>query len=443
MAQRTIIIVKDDNSEKSYLLESFNKDVIMMGKAQDCDIRVDSNKASEYHGCFYKKDNEWYYQDNNSTFGSSVNGSRITSTVLNNGLKIVLDSSMNTDASIVDVMIDKGSPQNGGYFDQKQSGYINNYSNGGQSGYNVVNDGQLYRTDQRFNTGTIYRQQEYSGPSYNVWGIVAGAVWAVIGIVGIVNLIRSFGILQELEDITRASSGGGLAIILMIICFIAAVVGTVIITIALLWNHDKKTMCISAYLIAYGYMGIIVAIILLLAIIAEGNFGALFESSNFVMLIFAAVLQSISLILLARCFNKNNNKEKIYNGIYVPIICFAIAWILVMIMVSSNGSILTSRSNAKLTILDYLPLFSIWMSIAWTAAVVFSCVYLHVDEVPYLSERFSINRYGTGYGNQYFMQNNNQYSQNNIQGQGYNQYSPNSNGNNYQNYYNNPFGKQQ
>ena len=83
------------------------------------------------------------------------------------------------------------------------------------------------------------------------------------------------------------------------------------------------------------------------------------------------------------------------------------------------------------------------MSIAWTAAVVLSCVYLHVDEVPYLSERFSINRYVTGYGNQYFMQNNNQYSQNNIQGQGYNQYSSNSNGNNYQNYYNNPFGKQQ
>ena len=344
MAQRTIIIVKDDNSEKSYLLESFNKDVIMMGKAQDCDIRVDSNKASEYHGCFYKKDNEWYYQDNNSTFGSSVNGSRITSTVLNNGLKIVLDSSMNTDASIVDVMIDKGSPRNSEYYNQNQAGsYINNYSNGGQSGYNVENNGQLYRTDQRFNTGTIYMQQEYSGPSYNVWGIVAGAVWAVIGIVGIVNLIRSFGILQDLEDIARASSGGGLAIILMIICFIAAVVGTVIITIALLWNHDKKTMSISAYLIAYGFTGIIVAIILLLAIIAEGNFGALFESSNFVMFIFAAVLEIISLILLARCFNKNNNKEKIYNSIYVPIICFAIAWILVMIMVSSNGSILSSR----------------------------------------------------------------------------------------------------
>ena len=437
MAQRTIIIVKDDNSEKSYLLESFNKDVIMMGKAQDCDIRVDSNKASEYHGCFYKKDNEWYYQDNNSTFGSSVNGRRITSTILNNGLKIVLDSLMNTDASVVDVMIDKGSPRNSEYYNQNQAGsYINNYSNGGQSGYNVENNGQLYRTDQRFNTGTIYMQQEYSGPSYNVWGIVAGAVWAVIGIVGIVNLIRSFGILQDLEDIARASSGGGLAIILMIICFIAAVVGTVIITIALLWNHDKKTMSISAYLIAYGFTGIIVAIILLLAIIAEGNFGALFESSNFVMFIFAAVLEIISLILLARCFNKNNNKEKIYNSIYVPIICFAIAWILVMIMVSSNGSILSSRSNTKLTILDYLPLFSIWMSIAWTAAVVLSCVYLHVDEVPYLSERFSINRYVTGYGNQYFMQNN-------IQGQGYNQYSSNSNGNNYQNYYNNPFGKQQ
>ena len=203
-------------------------------------------------------------------------------------------------------------------------------------------------------------------------------------------------------------------------------------------------MFVSAYMIAIGYIGIVVTVILLFVIELEDQFSELFGSSVFVMCIIAAIIEIVGLITLASCFKKNHNDIKMYNGFSVPIIFFAIAWILVMIMISSS-EVYSRFSRANLTIFDYLPLINVWMSIAWTVAVIFSCIYLHIDENPYLSERFSINRYSSsGYGSQFGIQNQDYYQQGQYYGQprqGYNQYGTYPNNQNNQNGYNNPYGR--
>ena len=99
----TRIRVQTGSEMLSYELERFGKDTVIMGRNSDSDIVIPDPGVSEHHGCFYRQNGVWYYQDMNSTNGTSVNGQAINYVQLQNGLRLVLDRNGRMQAPVIDV----------------------------------------------------------------------------------------------------------------------------------------------------------------------------------------------------------------------------------------------------------------------------------------------------------------------------------------------------
>ncbi len=145
-------------------------------------------------------------------------------------------------------------------------------------------------------------------------------------------------------------------------------------------------MATASDMIAAGYTGIFITIFILIAIVAGEFFGYLFQSAYFVMILASMVLYIAGLISLSRCFKKNYRRQYIYNSYITPIICISIAWVLIFIVMASLSKDFNDIFGSEFSIFSTIPNGSIWLSAIWYAAIIFSCVYLHVDEITNMPE---------------------------------------------------------
>ncbi|MBQ6231696.1 MAG: FHA domain-containing protein [Eubacterium sp.] len=388
----TKIEIRNNNGNKTYDLDSFNKEVIVIGRSRDNDIVVDNVKVSGHHGCFYKQKGNWYYQDMNSTNGSMMNGFPVVSTPLLNGSKLVLDSKQWPDSCCISVKVEDtqfinqqwtAGPniQQNNVYSNMTPGYINGtgYTGmgagyGGGTGLQGMNDA--------FYSGYNGNGQVGGIPNYprlmNMWGYIAATAWSVVGIVALVNLIRSFSIFKYTDNMMK--SEGGFILLMLYLMYVITALGTIILPIAM-FTVNKKSMATSSDMIAAGYAGIFVTLFILIAIAAGDAFGYLFQSTYFVMLLASMVLFIAGLISLSRNFKKNYKRQYINNSYTTPIICISIAWILIFIIYASLSKDYSNIYGNGFSLFSSLPNGSIWLSAIWFAAIIFSCVYLHVDEL--------------------------------------------------------------
>lgn len=386
---RTEIEIRNNNSSKKYDLASFNKDALVIGRSHDCDIVVDNNKVSGHHGCFYKQGDGWYYQDMNSTNGSIINGFPVVTTPLMNGSRLVLDSKQWPDSCCISVnIIEENYYNNNQYMNQPGYGTVTVQQNSSYPNYqNNMNGSGYVNRGNGYNSGYTGRAQ-YGGVGYNslgmnTWGYVAAAAWAVVGIVALVNFIRSLSILGLADGMME--SEGGFIVLMVYLMYVITALGTIILPITM-FTINKKGMATASDMIAAGYTGIFITIFILIAIVAGEFFGYLFQSAYFVMILASMVLYIAGLISLSRCFKKNYRRQYIYNSYITPIICISIAWVLIFIVMASLSKDFNDIFGSEFSIFSTIPNGSIWLSAIWYAAIIFSCVYLHVDEITNMPE---------------------------------------------------------
>ena len=143
-------------------------------------------------------------------------------------------------------------------------------------------------------------------------------------------------------------------------------------------------------MIAAGYTGTIIAYMLILMIGLGSLFWELFGNMYWLLAIVEIALNLASLISLAMLFKDSANMDKVGTRWYRPIIYFALSWVLVLIIVGLESGDYNATYGASLSLTDSLPMDSIWMNIAWLAAIVLSCIYIHVDETPQLAQKYEV-----------------------------------------------------
>ena len=86
----TRIEINDGGYSSEYVLEDYCKNVILIGRSSDCDIKVRSDLVSAKHGCFYRENNSWRYKDMHSKNGSFKEEKKIISVLLRRGIRVNL-----------------------------------------------------------------------------------------------------------------------------------------------------------------------------------------------------------------------------------------------------------------------------------------------------------------------------------------------------------------
>ena len=105
MGQKTIIKVKNGGHASQFTLEDFHKDVITFGRSSQCDIKLENEKVSKTHGCFFKEGGVWNIQDMNSTNGTLLNGSKVMKSRISNNDTIILDKRSKDDSLEMSVYV--------------------------------------------------------------------------------------------------------------------------------------------------------------------------------------------------------------------------------------------------------------------------------------------------------------------------------------------------
>ena len=105
MGQNAILNITDGGRAGSFDLNSYGKDVVIIGRSSSCDIVVQNPKVSHQHGKFYKQNGFWFYQDMNSTNGTIVNGKKISSVSLNSSDVMIFDTVPGADSLKIDVKL--------------------------------------------------------------------------------------------------------------------------------------------------------------------------------------------------------------------------------------------------------------------------------------------------------------------------------------------------
>ena len=71
-----------DNNIKLFVVSKgehleFEKDVVSVGKMDDCDVKLDSNYISRQHARFYFENSTWFIADTDSMNGVWLNGNKL------------------------------------------------------------------------------------------------------------------------------------------------------------------------------------------------------------------------------------------------------------------------------------------------------------------------------------------------------------------------------
>ena len=104
MAKNIKITIKQGDLKKDYSLDEFKKDTIVIGRKTDSDIIVTDEHVSGHHGCFFKENGEWFYQDLNSTNGTFLNNEKIITSGLSAGDVLILGVETDANAVCVEVV---------------------------------------------------------------------------------------------------------------------------------------------------------------------------------------------------------------------------------------------------------------------------------------------------------------------------------------------------
>lgn len=424
MKRETILNIRYGMQTYSYTLEEYleeGKSEVTIGRGMDCDIVIRNMRVAEKHGVFFLGQDGWVYRDLGSDVGSSMNGQRIKYVKIFNGSTIALEGMPTPDTLYIDITIKNdglptvpgmrsvndlnNSPTPMGYFGGASSGYAatpagryggaSANQHGSGSAMNYGNDpgagnlrvgaagGTGWNSDERSSTGRM----ESSLKGLNAFGLGAAMAWSIIGVVYLINFFRTISVLDSVNIFCNFSNG--IMIVAMFVMYLITVAGTVLLPIAL-FTYRKKSMFLGSEMVAAGFTGMIVADFLLLMITLGSLFWYLFDNLYSILMLVVIAFNLASLISLAMLFKKNANMEKVGTKWYRPIIYFALSWVMVFVAIGAASSEAGSLYGASLNLTDSLPMDNIWMNIAWFAAVILSCVYIHVDEDPRLAQKFEV-----------------------------------------------------
>ena len=234
---------------------------------------------------------------------------------------------------------------------------------------------------------TPSNRMESSLKGLNAFGLGAAMAWSIIGVVYLINFFRTVSALDGVNIFCNFSNG--IMIVAMFVMYLITVAGTVLLPIAL-YTYRKKSMFLGAEMIAAGFTGMIAADLLLLMITLGSLFWYLFDNIYSILMIVVIAFNLASLISLALLFKKNANMEKVGTKWYRPIIYFALSWLMVFIAIGAASSEAGSLYGADVNLTDSLPMDNIWMNIAWFAAIILTCIYIHVDEDPRLAQKYEV-----------------------------------------------------
>ena len=452
MKRETILNIRYGMQTYSYTLEDYledGKNEVTIGRGMDCDIMIRNFRIAEKHGVFFLGKEGWIYRDLGSEVGSSMNGSRIKWVKVFNGSTIALEGIPTPDTLYIDITVksdgmptvpgrpsvvglnDKPTPAGffggagasaNGYSGGAAGGYggstagisasanghsggaaggyggstagtsasANGYSGGaGRPGYPGGGSRAMYGSGSSwdFDDQTKPGRVESSLTGLNAFGLGAAVVWSIIAVIFFINLVRTFSVMGEINIFSSGSAG--IMIVALFIMYLVTVGGMILLPVSL-FTYRKRNMFLGAEMIAAGFTGIVIALLLVLMIGLGSLFWYLFRDSYMIMLVIAVGLILASLISMAKLFKKNADMEKVGSAWYRPIILFALSWLVIIIMISSATSDINSAYGTNLSLSDSLPMDNIWMDIAWFAAIILSCVYIHVDETPQLAEKFEV-----------------------------------------------------
>ena len=147
---QTKLIINSNGYRTVHILESFNKDAITFGRDPRCDIVINNQKVSNYHGYIYRYNGKWYIKDHESANGILINNVKVTESELRSGAKITLDKYIAPDSVMMDFVVEV---QSAAYQGAANSGY--------QAGQNA---GMRYQNSQT--PGAGYQNNQGSGMRY-------------------------------------------------------------------------------------------------------------------------------------------------------------------------------------------------------------------------------------------------------------------------------------
>lgn len=423
MDDRATITIIDVDGDKRVSLDSLASSLrlnrLIIGTAEDAHIKVENPRVSPHHGYFYMQDGKWAYQDTNSTACSSTNGERISSSWLANGMMLVLDSEKNADSLVINVKVEitsgrdllPGETPPDGWVEPSKAkttfggAFSSVYNGSGSAGMGMVNNQTASSADSYYTQNPSYggasggagprlgfvgsdryenRAEPKFADSLNIFGMLSGILW---GILGIVNGISVFRLFNRMDMFPSYISGFYKFLLWMVVLGVVATAVGSIMMAAGLFTYNKDIMSKGALVVAGGNTAIVVAILILLTESIGGAFIYIFSNFEIILMIIAIILLPISMFSQAKNFKENSESSKINSRWYRPILYYGIAILLVIIATLS----LSNKFGVDISIFDLNPSNSNWLiSVAWIAAVVLSGIYLHVDENPALATRFSM-----------------------------------------------------
>ena len=437
MRSETILNIRYGMQTYSYTLEEYiseEKKIVTIGRSMECDIVIRNIGVAEKHAAFCLEKDGWVYRDFGSAAGSSMNGTKIKWVKVFDGSTIALAAFPTPDTLYIDITMKRdgmpvvpGQPKVNAVSDRPTpAGYFGGsgnpetmYNNGPQrfarpqtsvgmnpqnsftsgSGAGAMNYGSAQGRPVQggmYGVGAVGHGADRVSPAgradtsftgLNAFGLGAALVWSIIAVVFLINFVRTISAFDGVNIFCNFSTG--ITIVAMFVMYLVTAIGMVLFPISL-FSYRKKNTFLGMEMIAAGYTGTIIAYMLILMIGLGSLFWELFGNMYWLLAIVEIALNLASLISLAMLFKDSANMDKVGTRWYRPIIYFALSWVLVLIIVGLESGDYNATYGASLSLTDSLPMDSIWMNIAWLAAIVLSCIYIHVDETPQLAQKYEV-----------------------------------------------------
>ncbi len=206
--KKTKIRLIDNGQSREIVLDDFQKDTVIIGRGSDCDVRVSNQTVSSNHGCFFKNQGGWGFQDLNSRNGTSMDGASVTTVFLKNGNRLYLERNPKKSSTWFDVIIENGSDLDTVTPLRNGMGAAAPMQRGG-NGYNQYQSGYVPGMGYHGGYPKGYYQNPYSQPGYSGMAIAS----MVLGIIGLLMSL-SWSILAYPYLV------GGMALLSVIFAFV-------------------------------------------------------------------------------------------------------------------------------------------------------------------------------------------------------------------------------
>ena len=194
---QTKLIINSNGYRTVHILESFNKDAITFGRDPRCDIVINNQKVSNYHGYIYRYNGKWYIKDHESANGILINNVKVTESELRSGAKITLDKYIAPDSVMMDFVVEV---QSAAYQGAANSGYQAGQNSGMryQSYQNNQTPVAGYQNNDMRAKAAEKKEQEAQKRKGNI-GLALGITSLVLVVILMVKKLRSQLSQQQLQ----------------------------------------------------------------------------------------------------------------------------------------------------------------------------------------------------------------------------------------------------